>query len=124
MKRDRRKQGELLLKETEASLREALLFILPQVAISGEQIFLNSEFNPTRLPKHQLSEKAEALLEASRLCIQVRESLNLPLSDSVGHLYLSACTESASADEHRRGPRRLSADMLEKIKAGRVGQRS
>lgn len=43
----------------------------------------------------------------------MHEALNLPVTGTVGNLYLVACEKSASSDEHRRGSRKLAAALLE-----------
>ena len=115
MKRDRRTEQEGILRNAETNLRESLLEMLPIVAETGEQLFMNSRFNPHRLPTHNLSKQAEALLETSLACVEMREALNLPVAGTVGNLYLVACEESASSNEHRRGPRKLAAALLEHL---------
>ncbi|MCA1788821.1 MAG: hypothetical protein LC667_02880 [Thioalkalivibrio sp.] len=112
MKNDRRAKGERVLRVTEASLRAALLEVLPAAALSGENLFMNSEFNPHELPAHLLSKTSEALLESSHACVEARVELRMPLDGSVGQLFLDLCAEAASADPHRRGPRKLAATLL------------
>ena len=113
MKLDRRTEGEGILRNAETNLRESLLEILPIVAKTGQQLFMNSRFNPHSLPTHNLSKQAEALLETSLACVEMREALRLPVAGTVGNLYLVACEESASSNEHRREPRKLAAAILE-----------
>jgi len=115
MKRNRRAEGESILQSAENTLRDSLLEILPMAAETGEPLFTNSRFNPHGLPAHLLSKQAEALLEISLACVEMREALNLPVDGSIGNLYLLACEESASSNEHRRGPRKLAASLLEHL---------
>ncbi len=116
MKRDRRAEGEKILHNAEHSLREVLLEILPEVAISGEPLFTNLQFNSHALPAHLLSKQGEALFQSASACVEMREALELPVLGSVGQLFLDSCAESASESEHRRGPRKLAAALLERLK--------
>jgi hypothetical protein len=116
MKRDRQAEGARMLKEAETALRQSLLDMLPRTVEVGDLLFANSQFNPSRLPAHHLSARAEALLDAATACVELREALALPVTGSVGHLYLSACAECASLDEQRRGPRKLAAALLEQLR--------
>ena len=104
-----------MLRDAEAMLLEHLLEALPRVADSGELLFTNSRFNAHGVPSAHLSREAEALLDMSLACIELRESLELPITGSVGKLFLESCEEAASSDEHRRGPRRLAAALLAEL---------
>ena len=115
MKRDRRAEGENILREAESTLRESLIEILPEVAESGEQLFMNSQFNPHNLPSQHLSKQGEALLQTALACIEMREALELPVEGSVGELFIASCKEAASSDQQRRGPRKLAAALLERL---------
>jgi hypothetical protein len=115
MKRNRRPKGEEILRGAENTLRESLMEILPEVVESGEQLFFNSQFNPHNLPPYHLSKRGEALLETSLACIEMRETLELPVEGSVGELFIASCKEAASSNEHRRGPRKLAAALLERL---------
>ncbi|MFZ2162053.1 MAG: hypothetical protein WAW02_07545 [Sideroxyarcus sp.] len=116
MKRDRRAEGEKILRNAEHSLCEVLLEILPEVVISGEPLFTNLQFNSQALPVHLLSKQGEALFQSASACVEMREALDLPVGESVGRLFLDTCAESASESEHRRGPRKLATALLEKLK--------
>jgi hypothetical protein len=116
MRRNRQAEGEQILRDAETTLRECLLEILPEVAESGAPMFTNSHFNAHRLPKHRLSKQAEALLGSALACVEMREALGLPIARSVGRLFIEACEESESSNEHRRGPRKLAAALLESLK--------
>jgi hypothetical protein len=113
MKRSSLAEGEARLASSEALLRKSLLDVLPSVVANGAPLFTNSRFNTLELPRHLLDPEAEALLELAVACVELREHLTLPREGSVGHLFLGACEESSSADEHRRGPRRLATALLE-----------
>ena len=115
MKRDRQAEGERILREAEGTLRESLLEVLPGVVESGEQLFFNSQFNPHDLPPHHLSKQAEAFLQTSLACVEMREALELPVEGSVADLFLASCKEAASSNEHRRGPRKLAAALLGRL---------
>ncbi len=112
MNRKRRAKGENILRGAEAKLLEHLLRVLPAVVNTGEPLFTNSRFNPHGLLEGHLSKEAEALIDLSLACVEMRESLDLPVSGSVGKLFVEACEEAASSDEHRRGPRRLAAALF------------
>jgi hypothetical protein len=118
MKRDRRAEGERILREAEATLLDTLLEALPEAVKSGESLFLNSEYNSYGLPFNLISERAETLFDASKSCVEMRKALALPLVGSVGQLFLSACEEQASSNEHRRGPRKLALALLENLEHG------
>jgi hypothetical protein len=115
MKRNRRAEGEAILRRAENTLRESLAEILPEVVASGEPLFFNSQFNPHSLPAHLLSKDGEALLQASSACVEMREALGLPGEGSVAELFLASCTEAASSNPHRRGPKQLAAALLERL---------
>jgi hypothetical protein len=116
MKRDRQSKGESLLITAERSLRESLLDFLPRAAISGSPIFTNSKFNPHRLPEHHVLAEAETFLDAASACVELRQRLMLPVAGSIGQLHISACEESASSNEQRRGLRKLAADLLKLLR--------
>ncbi|MPM99996.1 hypothetical protein SDC9_147191 [bioreactor metagenome] len=118
MKRDRQAEGEKLLQRAEHNLRESLIEILPEVVASGENIFFNSRFNPHGLAPHLLSPQGEALFESASACLEVREALGLSSAGSVGELFLASCREAASDNPHRFGPRRLGADLMERLLHG------
>ena len=115
MKQRHRAKGEKILHATENTLRESLLEILSEVVGSGEQLFFNSQFNPHNLPPYHLSKQGEALLQTSLACIEMRETLELPAEGSVGELFVASCKEAASSNEHRLGPRKLAAALLEQL---------
>jgi hypothetical protein len=103
---------EAQLAAAESELRAQLLRLLPSGTARGVDLFTNSEFNqyPQRIVRP--NPDAEALLAAARHCLALRASLALPIEGSLAHAYLSACAESASLSEHRRGPRRLAEAVL------------
>ena len=115
MKRDRRSKGEAMLLESENTLRQSLLEVLPNVVRYGTPLFTNSNFNPHGLPPHILDEEAGVFFESASACVDLRAHLELPVIDSVGQLFLDACAESASANEQRRGPRKLAEALLERL---------
>ena len=77
---------ELQLESAETRFRERLLSLLPDAAISGSNLFTNSDFNPSGLRPHHFRSDAEALLAEARECIGLREKLDLPVQGSVGQL--------------------------------------
>lgn len=118
MKRDRQAEGEKSLQGAEHSLRESLIELLPKVLASGESIFFNSRFNPHGLAPHLLSRQGEALFQSASACLEMREALGLSSAGSVGELFLASCHKAASDNPHRPGPRRLAADLMERLVHG------
>ena len=112
MKRDRNAEQEQALLSAEAGLRQVLRDILPSVAVSGAPLFLNSRYNPLHF---RPLEEAEALFERALACVEQRETLGLPVAGSVGRRFIEACEEAASANEQRRGPRKLAAWLFDAI---------
>jgi hypothetical protein len=117
MKRDRRAEGEDMLRSGEAELRAQLLEALPRVVRTRETLFVNSRFKPPGFPAKHISKESEALLDLALACVEMREALELPESGSVGKLFMEACEENASSNEHRRGPRKLAAALLSAIQS-------
>ena len=115
MKRDRQAEAERILLGAESTLRSSLLEILPEVIVSGEAVFTNSQFNPSALSEPSLSKQGEALFQTATACVEMREALGLPVSGSIGQLFIDACIEVASSNEHRRGSRKLAASILEQL---------
>ncbi|MBI3863268.1 MAG: hypothetical protein HY290_15360 [Planctomycetia bacterium] len=124
MKQARVKKLEAELEAAESELRSTLLSVLPDAVESGALLlFMNSEFNPHDFNVAQLSQTAEHLLKSARECVALREQLGLG-PESIGHSYLDACPESARADPHRRGPRRLGKWLLEQVRAQQISRDS
>lgn len=115
MKRDRQAEGEEMLHGAERNLRESLIEILPEVVASGESVFFNSQFNPHGLAPHLLSRQGEALFQSASACLEMREALGLSPAGSVGELFLASCREAANDNPHRLGPRRLAAELMERL---------
>ena len=118
MKTSRVEKLELELEAEESQLRERLLRVLPEAAVSGSNVFTNSEFNPSNWPPHLFRSDAESLLQSARACMGLRNAIGLDPAGSVGHLFLSACEENGSRSEQRRGPRKLAASLLQAISHG------
>jgi hypothetical protein len=119
MKRSRLAKGEERLASSESLLRASLLEVLPGVASGGfSLLFTNSKYNPHGFPTHRIDREAEAFLELALACVELREHLRLPMDGTVGELFLAACEEAASSDEHRRGPRRLAEALLQRLRDG------
>ena len=112
MKEQRRERMEARLSEAEAELRVLLEKVLPRTAESGEQLFFHSENLPKGYRANMLPVESEQLFSLATECVELHEQLQIPLSGSVAQLYLSACHEAASRNEHRRGPRKLSEWLL------------
>jgi hypothetical protein len=115
MKRDRDSEAQSVLSCAEASLKAELLEVLPSVVQTGDALFTNSFHNPHGFQAAHISPRAEALHQQARGCVEAREVLRLPLLQSVGQLFLSACDEASSLDPHRRGPRKLASSLLERL---------
>ena len=115
MKERRRELMETRLTEAERELRALLEKVLPRTAQSGEQLFFHSESLPKGYRANMLPVESEQLFSLATECAELHELLEKPLRGSVAHLYLSACREAASQNEHRRGPRKLSAWLLGEI---------
>jgi hypothetical protein len=115
MKRDRLADTEASLRAAEARLKDVLLAVLPEVAVSGASLFTNHAHNPHGLPIAKLWPQAEALYSDALACLETRAAIGLPTGNSTGQLFLAACEEAASSNEHRRGPRKLAASLLERL---------
>jgi len=115
MKRDRPAEIEKLLQEAEDSLRVMLLGCLPYAASNGGSLFVNSDYLPAGYLHSRISDEGEALYQCARLCLLNRELAALPIKGSVGDLFIAACAENASNDEHRLGPKRLAMSLLERL---------
>lgn len=110
MKASRQTKLEAQLAATENELHELLLDALPHTAQHGDMLFFNSAFHPDYIRSHQISERAEQLFSLSRETAALREQIGLPVLESIGQLFLSACSEASnSANDNRRGPRQLAA---------------
>ena len=116
MKPARIEKLEQQLTVSECALKSQLLELLPGALAGNTLLFINSEFNSLGLRPHSLKSNSEELLSKSKECIQLRESLAMPIENSPGYLYISACKESASTDENRRGPRRLAEWLLGELR--------
>ena len=116
MKSDvRAKQARDTLDAEEASLRARLLAVLPSVARDGGQLFTNSMNSVGEIARYSHPD-VDALLASAEACVELRESLGLEGEGEVAGYFLAACREAASADPHRRGPRKLAEWLLAKLK--------
>lgn len=115
MKRNRAAEAVENLQDAEARLTESLLALLPQVVESAAPLFTNSTYNPYNFPGHKLWPPAQTVYEDALACVEARSALSLSLVGSVGQLFIATCEEAASSDEHRRGPRKLAAALLESL---------
>lgn len=115
MKTSRIDKLEVELSAEEQKLRDNLLRILPDAAVSGSSVFTNSEFNPSGLPSHHFGKDAQELLLSAHECVRLRQAVGLELAGSIGALFLSACEEHASQNQQRRGPRKLAESLLNAI---------
>ena len=112
-------QLETTLELVEANLRTKLLAALPSAAQTGADYFTNSNFNPHSILLEHLRPETEKFVSAANECIRIREKLGLSITGTVGHLYLACCAELAELkNEHRRGPRKLSAWLMGQLGAG------
>ena len=115
MNAKRREQLEARLAETESQLRALLQKLLPRVTHSGESAFFNSENLPKGYPPRIVPVEAEQSYRLASECRELSELLGQPIIGSVALLYLSACREAASDNQHRRGPRQLATWLLAEI---------
>lgn len=81
--------------------------------------FFNSEFKPPEweMPDRYIHDYQEEILQLAKQSLALRRELILPTENTPAALFLAACTESASENEHRRGPRRLAEWLLRKLNA-------
>ena len=113
MKASRLSKLEVQLAAVETSLFDLLSQVLPRVAKSGEMLFFNSDFLPDTILPRWLPAESEELLSLARHAMSLRNKVGLSLTDSLGQLYLVACTEAVDySNEHRRGPRQLATWLL------------
>jgi hypothetical protein len=103
---------EAELAAAESAFRATLLRLLPMGVSRGVDYFTNSEFSQHPKGIVRPNAEAEALLTAARRCLMLRTSLSLPVESSLAQVYIAACQEAGSANEHRRGPRRLAEAVL------------
>jgi hypothetical protein len=116
MKGDARaKQARDTLDAEEASLRARLLELLPSAARDGAPLFVNSTNSQREIARY-CHQDADALFASAQRCVELRESLGLEGEGEVAEHFLAACREAASADPHRRGPRRLAEWLLERLR--------
>jgi hypothetical protein len=106
------------LESMERQFRDRLLGLLPEAAKTGSAVFTNTTFNPQHLRPHLFRTDADELLEEAQACLRLREQLDLPVTGSVGYVFIEACQETANIENpHRRGPRRLAEALLETLSA-------
>jgi len=86
------------LESMERQFRDRLLGLLPRAAKTGSAVFTNTTFNPHNLPPHLLGTDADELLEEAQACLRLREQLDLPVTGSVGYVFIGACQEAANID--------------------------
>ena len=111
----RAKKTLAALEAEEASLRARLVAVLPSVARDGAQLFTNSTNSVGEIARYRHAD-ADALFASAEACVELRESLGLVGEGEVAGYFLAACREAASADPHRRGPRKLAKWLLAKLK--------
>lgn len=117
MKQSQRAKLEQLLEQEESSLRQRLLEMLPEAAVSGREVLVNSRFCPHPSLLSHISKESEALYSSALHCVQLREKLGTPDVRSVAGLYWAACEERASDTPHALGPRRLAGRLLQELQA-------
>lgn len=124
MKASRLEKLEVQLAEAEGTLLRMLTDTLPHTVLHGDALFFNSQFCPSYFSPHELDERGETLLSLSSESVSLRERIGLPLSGSIGNLFLSACEESTDVANHdRRGPRQLAAWLLDELKTTTIHAR-
>ena len=116
MKASRQAKLESQLHAAETELTSALVSHLPYTAQHGDPLFENSEFRHSHVPAHRVSEESERLYQLASESVRLRETIGLPVSGSVGQLFVSACRELANtADGNRRGPRQLASWLISEL---------
>ncbi len=108
--RDAKVQAQLAAAE--ADFRALVLRFMPRGVADAVDCFANSEFNQHPQGVAPRTAYGETLLVAARHCLSLRQSLSLSPEGTLAHVYLAACSELASSDPHRRGPRRLAEALL------------
>ena len=97
---------ELLLKSIEDELSNELKPLLVSASESGADIFSLDNHNPNK-------ELVSKFICRSNRCLELREELGLELNDTIAYMYLQGHNEAADKNnEHRKGPRRLAAQLL------------
>ena len=117
MKQSQRVKLELLLEQEEHSLHQRLLQMLPEAAVSGREVLVNSRFFPHQSLLAHIGVETEALLNSALRCMELREKLDIPDAQAVAGLYWAACEERARNTPHALGPRRLAARLLLDLQA-------
>jgi hypothetical protein len=107
------------LDQIEAELCRLIKEHLPG-ALDGDCLFFfNSDHPPPptfgRWPDRYIREYSEAILQLAKQSLALRRELILSTEDTPAALYLAACTESTSVNEHRRGTRRLAEWLLDEL---------
>jgi hypothetical protein len=110
----RAKQARVTLEAEEASLRAHLLALLPRVARDGAPLFVNSTNSHGEISRYR-HQDADALFACALRCVELRGALGLEGEGEVAGYFLAACREAASADPHRRGPRKLAEWLIAKL---------
>ena len=110
--------AERQLAVAENELREMLERLLPPCAEHGSMIFFNTENLPDDYRQHWLSKESDELLTRAKSTVSLRYQLCLPIDQSLGQLFLAACSENANMNNpHRRGPRKLATWLLSEIRS-------
>ena len=116
MKVSRQYKLETQLAVAESELLGLLATALPYTAQHGDMLFFNSAFHPDYIRQHQISERSEVLFSLASDSVALREQLGLSVIESVGQLFLSACSEASDlSNGNRRGPRQLAAWLLSEL---------
>ena len=122
MRKGQREQFELELEIRDEELLSRLERALPRAAMSGETLFVNSSNVPGGHLLRWSSSDAEGIFQLALTCVELRDRLGLPRAPSLADEFLKSCTEAGDvANDHRRGPRRLAAALLEIAREHRRG---
>jgi len=115
MKTDRESKALQELEVSERELKQVLLTRLPAVVEGGFPLFEIDALAPA-VRSGRVHEESERLYRTAESCLRSRDRLQLPVAGSVGSLFIAACAEFCSSGEHRRGPRKLAAALLEELR--------
>jgi hypothetical protein len=91
-------------------------------AMNGDSLFFFTSDHPPPSTfggwsERWIREYSEEILQLAKQSPTLRRELVLPTENTPAALFLAACAESASNNEHRRGPRRLAECLLNNFEA-------
>jgi hypothetical protein len=105
------------LDRIEAELCRLLIKHLPGAMDGDCLFFFNSALKPPEweMPDRYIRDYQEEILELANQSLALRRELILPTENTSAALFLAACTESASGNKQKRGPRRLAKWLLDQL---------